>query len=178
MRYCAAQLNLGDCSKLDEGGPVRRMHTLTGAIILTVVLATCQQAYPDEPINIDPFRACVDRKAKAAASRIFKQNDELHMYGYHTTTIEDVLSICDQAASNNPTRDELAYVGSEVEKQFKTAMDEKIHKEVEADRRKAELDAPRLKAEKTKRMRSAMPIISVSNVTQSYWRSILTSRHP
>lgn len=112
------------------------------AIILAATTARADQ------LAASAFRTCVDREAKAAVQRELEKYGENALYGYHNNLKNEVSSICKQRADGSTSYDDLGYVSAAIETQVKKATDNKIKKELEEQRRKDALDAPRLKAEK------------------------------
>jgi hypothetical protein len=104
-------------------------------------------------IDLPTFQSCVDREAKAAFQRYHTEVGAI--YGYATDVENEVIAICDphlmpetvlnSAYSSNP---KYKYLNSAVEALAQSARNDKADAEVAAERKKAELDAPRLKAEK------------------------------
>jgi hypothetical protein len=138
---------------------VRGLFTSEATLVLSIGLAACQQASPPEPIAAAPisdssFHSCVDREVKAAVNRTNEKND-LAIYGYHTEIENDIISICDPQLRRETVQDNLissnpvySYLNTAIEAQTQALVNEKIQKEVEEKRKQADLDAPRIKAEK------------------------------
>jgi hypothetical protein len=112
------------------------------------------------------FRACVDKEAKAAVRRAFKKIGPVDMmtiraaesiviFGHHVDIKNAVISACNQQLVPESEQEVVyttdrsySYVNSVVDADVKTALDKKIKEGVEAQRKRDELEAPRLKAEK------------------------------
>jgi hypothetical protein len=127
---------------------------------LSVCLVACQQTAPLDvatapAIDRGSFESCVDREANTAFRRWLDTNPDLTLYGYPINVENDIISACNpqlrpEGINDNiyTTNPDYLYINAAVEAQQKTAMKEKVNADVEAQRRKVELDAPRLKAVK------------------------------
>ena len=124
-------------------------------LILPVCLTACQQVAPSQPVaavaavDYESFKACVDREAKGVADR--HPND----WGYPINVENDILSICNPQSRKETINDNIytadryfSYVNTAAEAEMKRRTLAKIEQESRERRRKEELDAPRLKAEK------------------------------
>ena len=139
---------------------MRRLLIPEVALALAAALAACQQQSPAAPeiaATVDPrsFHSCVDREAKAAFQRAINRGGDLALYGYHTDIANDIISICSPQMRREVLHDSVysndanySYVNAIVEAQYNVAINEKIHRQVDDEQKKAKLDAPRLKAEK------------------------------
>jgi hypothetical protein len=103
----------------------------------------------------------VDREAKAAVERAVKQEPDV-IYGYHTTLNNEVISTCNPQLrreslndSINSTNPDYSYINAAVEAQANLARSGKVKQAMEAERKQAELNAPRLKAEKAEEDKAA-----------------------
>ncbi len=96
-----------------------------------------------------PFRLCVKKEAKLAFARtIAKQGEALSLYGYHTEIVNQVLATCGAGRRQSASADDVRLVGRIVEQIAADKRTEHAAKEDSARRRQAELDAPRIAAEK------------------------------
>ncbi len=124
-------------------------------LILPVCLTACQQVAPSQPVaavaavDYESFKACVDREAKGVADR--HPND----WGYPINIENDILSICNPQSRKETINDNIytadryfSYVNTAAEAEMKRRILTKIEQESSERRRKDELNAPRLKAEK------------------------------
>jgi hypothetical protein len=135
--------------------------------VISVGLVACQQPAPPgvgtaPVIDEESFHRCVDREAITAFKRSLDKaraqsqaNGDLALYGYPITVENDVIAICNPRLRSEGVNDNIyttnpdyIYINAAVEAQRKAALNEKVTADVEAQRRKAELDAPRLEAEK------------------------------
>jgi hypothetical protein len=92
----------------------------------------------------DYFHACVKQEANAALRRAVEKFGENALYGYHNDITAEVFAICKQRAIDSSNHlDYPTYVYGVVEALAKAALNEKVKKELEAERKKDELDAPR-----------------------------------
>jgi len=136
---------------------VRRLLIPEATLVLSIGLAACQQTPPPEPIATTPisdntsFHSCVDREAKAALERAITRDGDNVLYGYTVGINNDIISVCKGKPSNESlySRDvDYLYVDGVVEPLQTAALHAKADKEVGEERKKEELDAPRIKAEK------------------------------
>jgi hypothetical protein len=123
------------------------MKHLLLATVAVIALLMCQaaQAASDQ----DYFHACVKQEGNAALRRKVQKSGDDALYGYQNDVANEVFAICKQRAIDSSERiDYPAYVYGVVEALAKAALYEKAKKELEAERKRDELNAPRLKAEK------------------------------
>ena len=123
------------------------MQHLSLATATVIALLTCQaaQAASDQ----DYFHSCVKQEGNAALRRKVQKFGADALYGYQNDIANEVFAICKQRAIDSSERiDYPTYVYGVVEALAKAALYEKAKKESEAERKRDELNAPRLKAEK------------------------------
>jgi hypothetical protein len=101
------------------------------------------------------FQHCVDRNVESTFNDSIKKGGELELYKYHTAAANNIIRICDPKLAPESMQDSIytnnnwyEYVNNAVEAQAKIAMRNKAREEAQKERRRAELDAPRLKAAK------------------------------
>jgi len=104
-------------------------------------------------IDLPTFQSCVDREAKAAFQR--HHTNVGAIYGYATDVENEVIVICDPHLMPETVLDsaytsnqKYKHLNSAVEALAQSARNDKADAEVAAERKKAELDAPRLKAQR------------------------------
>ncbi len=133
-----------------------RSHGPTKAsALLSMLLTSCQQLGPAQPvttvqdIDYSGFKACVDRELKAAVERHGSE------WGYPIGTENDIIAICNPKLRKETVNDSayttnqyFLYVNSSVEAELTRLRHAKVDEEIKEQRRKDELNAPRLKAEK------------------------------
>ncbi|WP_158812083.1 hypothetical protein [Beijerinckia sp. L45] len=128
------------------------------ARFLAIGFAICQLApsaiAEATPLNPN-FQSCVNREAKNAFRHSVESKGELAVYGYPVDAENEVISRCDPSLPPESLQDSAytpnpsyKYINTIVETQQKAFSYEKIRKEMAAERRQAEIDAPRLKSEK------------------------------
>jgi hypothetical protein len=130
---------------------------------MSIGLAACQQAAPPEPVAATSvlgntsFRNCVDREANIVFQSAIKNNDEnaILLYGYPIDIENEIISTCNPRLSPEGLQDNIyttnpyySYINTAAEAQAEAARHEKAENDISAQRKQAELDAPRLKAEK------------------------------
>ncbi len=125
-------------------------------LILPVFLTACQQVAPSKPVAADPaidypsFKACVAREVKGVVERRYESQ-----WGYPTAIENDIISICNPQLRKETINDSIyttdqyfSYVNSSVEAELTRYRHAKVDQEIGEQRRRDELNAPRLRAEK------------------------------
>ena len=123
---------------------------ITAAFLFLVGCVHNQIEKHPEPKDYASFEKCVDQHAMAEAEIAYQEEGDVALLGYHTDTYKIMLSMC--ASKPNDAR-EIQYVGSAVNAAYQVLLKKKIDVEMDAARKKAAEDAPRLAAEEKERTR-------------------------
>jgi hypothetical protein len=143
------------------------------ALLLCIGVPSCQlparvePVAPSHQVDFTAFRNCVDREAKLAVQRaIDKATDAdaraLTLYGYHTEINNQVIFVCDPGLKPMTLTDsiytrnaEYLYVISSVDAQQESETSKIAKQKSEEEKHKTEMDAPRLRFEKSEEDRAS-----------------------